>query len=114
MANPNPKIENLTHELTTKELRKGGIRSAQVRKEKKLLKDYLEIALSIIDKDTKEDNYTKMVKALLEKAYTGDTKAFEVVRDTIGQKPVEHIQASAEINNPYQNLSEEELRKLAK
>jgi hypothetical protein len=29
--------------------------------------------------------------ALIEKALQGDTKAFEVIRDTIGQKPKENI-----------------------
>jgi hypothetical protein len=29
--------------------------------------------------------------ALIEKAMSGDTKAFEVIRDTIGEKPVDKV-----------------------
>ena len=29
--------------------------------------------------------------ALIQKALKGDTKAFEIIRDTIGQKPIEQL-----------------------
>ena len=37
------------------------------------------------------DIQNQMTLAILEKAKTGDTKAYEVVRDTIGEKPVDKI-----------------------
>jgi hypothetical protein len=32
-----------------------------------------------------------MIAAILKKALKGDTKAFEIIRDTIGEKPAERI-----------------------
>jgi hypothetical protein len=73
--------------------RKGGIASAKARAEKKQLKELLEIALSQpsgIEED--EDNYTAITAALVNEAIQGDTKAYEVIRDTLGQKPTEQQQ----------------------
>lgn len=36
----------------------------------------------------------KMSLALIEKAINGDTKAYEVIRDTVGEKPVDKVQAN--------------------
>lgn len=73
--------------------RKGGLASAKARAEKKQLKELLELALSqpseIVDG---EDNYTAITAALIQKAIQGDTKAYEVIRDTLGQKPTEQQQ----------------------
>ena len=44
-----------------------------------------------------EDRYTKITRALIDKAEDGDTKAFEVVRDTLGQKPKEQVEQKQEI-----------------
>ena len=38
-----------------------------------------------------------MSLALISKALTGDTKAFEVIRDTIGEKPKEQIEQKQEL-----------------
>ena len=39
--------------------------------------------------------------ALIEKAQSGDTKAFEVIRDTIGEKPVDKLaRTDSEGNDP--------------
>lgn len=89
-------IENL-RTPTTEEARergkKGGQASAKARRRKKELKQLLELALSqpseIVDG---EDNYTAITAALVNKAIQGDTKAYEVIRDTLGQKPVEQAQ----------------------
>ena len=89
-------IDNLRTPTTeqARELgRKGGLASAKARAEKKQLKELLELALSqpseIVDG---EDNYTAITAALVQKAIQGDTKAYEVIRDTLGQKPVEQAQ----------------------
>lgn len=52
------------------------------RRAKKTLKEELLFLLS--EGDTQE----RLSLALIEKASNGDLKAFEVIRDTIGQKPV--------------------------
>jgi phage shock protein A len=38
----------------------------------------------------------KLSLSLIEKALNGDTKAFEVIRDTIGEKPTEKVEQSGE------------------
>ena len=91
--------------------RKGGIASGKARKEKKLLKDELAIIMENVNKDGK--TYQELIStALVKEALKGNTKAYEIIRDTLGQKPKEEISVSGELNNPYSELSVEELRKL--
>lgn len=68
--------------------RKGGIASGIARAKRKEFKEELKLLLEIVNEDG-ESNNTKVSVALLERALKGDTKAFEVIRDTIGEKPVE-------------------------
>lgn len=84
--------------LTSEEARingsKGGKKSVEVRRQKKLLKELLEEAL---EKETKTGNQAiDITNALIKKAKKGNVKAYEVIRDTLGQKPVE----SVKIENP--------------
>ncbi len=84
-ANLNPiKDSNLAKELQKK--------SAKKRKEnivkRKTLKEELLLLLS--QGNTQE----KISLALIQKALNGDTKAFEVIRDSIGEKQVEKVQAN--------------------
>lgn len=83
---------------TTKEAReigrKGGIASGKARKAKA---DLRLICQNILEMDIKGKDGTikpgaeAMVLAQLQKALKGDAKAFELLRDTSGQKPVEKI-----------------------
>lgn len=92
--------------------RKGGIASGKARKEKKLLKDELAIIMENVNKDGK--TYQELIStALVKEALKGNTKAYEIIRDTMGQKPKEEINLYGEVNNPYSELTTEELRKLA-
>lgn len=68
---------------------KGGKASGKARRKKKELKQLLELALSQPDKETGLDNYTLLTAALLKEGLKGNVKAYEVIRDTIGQKPAE-------------------------
>ena len=86
--------------------RKGGIKSGEVRRERKTLKEELIVLLQ--QGNTQE----KISLALLEKAMNGDTKAYEIIRDTIGEKPKENIDVSGQINNPFTGMTTEELRKI--
>lgn len=76
---------------TTEEQRKiaqmGGIASGKARREQKLIRDRILERMGETDWDTMIDN-------LIERA-SNDTKSFEVLRDTIGQKPVEKVSMSA-------------------
>ena len=68
--------------------KKGGIKSGETRRNKKTLREELEIALAIKNEKGEEIRMT-ITKALIQKAINGDVKAFEVIRDTIGEKPTD-------------------------
>lgn len=83
-----------TSEEARKNGQKGGIRSGEVRREKKLLKELLE---EVLDTPTKTGNLAiDITNAIIKKAKKGNVKAYEVIRDTLGQKPIENIK----IENP--------------
>lgn len=84
--------------------RKGGIASGKVRREKKLLRDLLEEALS---KGTETDNeYINITLALIRQANEGNVKAYEVIRDTLGQKPIEQIEVSKPIDETTKEVDD--------
>lgn len=65
--------------------RKGAEATNKLRAERKTLREELLALLA-------QDNYQERISlSLLMKATSGDTKAFEVIRDTIGEKPKENI-----------------------
>lgn len=73
--------------------RKGGLASVESRRKRKTLKE--ELLLMLSDGDIQE----KISVALINEAINGNnsgsvTKAFEVIRDTIGERPVEKVQAT--------------------
>lgn len=74
--------------------RAGGIKSGEKRRQKKLLKELLE---EVLDTPTSTGTLAvDITKALVKKAKKGNVKAYEVIRDTLGQKPVENVN----FNNP--------------
>lgn len=82
------------HKLTVEEASKGGKKSVQSRRERKELKRVLEMLLEkeYVDKKGNSKTGAELIAfKQYEKALNGDTRAFEVVRDTAGQKPVEKI-----------------------
>lgn len=70
-----------TPEAPKKTPSKAEIARGSARKVKKTLKD--ELILLLAQGDTQE----RLSLALIEKATNGDLKAFELIRDIIGQKP---------------------------
>lgn len=79
-----------------KEIAKKGAEAANKKKaERKTLKEEL---LLLLQENKMQENISL---ALLEKAKSGDTKAFEVIRDTIGERPVEQVQ---NLNPPVINV----------
>ena len=72
--------------------KKGGIARGKARKERKALREELLLLLS------KDDTQEKVSLALIKQALNGNTKAFEVIRDTIGEKPVDKIDADLDFN----------------
>ena len=82
--------------------RKGGIASGEARRKRKTLKEELLLLLE------KGDTQERISLALLQKAMNGDTKAFEVLRDTVGEKPVDKVEADVGITNINIKLDDEE------
>ena len=96
---PNKRPQNAEHtqfrsgDEAVENGRKGGIASGEARRKRKTLKE--ELLLMLSDGDIQE----KISIALINEAINGNnagsvTKAFEVIRDTIGERPVEKVQAT--------------------
>ena len=86
--------ENLTHKLTEDELRKGGRKSGEARRAKKSLREAMQILMDadLTGKDGKTMTGTEAMAAkAFQAALKGDWKAWELVRDTSGQKPVDKV-----------------------
>lgn len=75
--------------------RKGGKRSVEVRRQRKTLREDLLTVLtnmSIPQKDGKETPVQEALAiSLIKQVLNGNVRAYEVIRDTIGEKPVENI-----------------------
>lgn len=105
---------------------KGGKRSGEVRREKKKMREQLQMLLNMTMNNG--DNYdisnAKSIRDLtgqnltvqeaillkqIQKAISGDRKAAEYVRDTAGEKPTEEISVKAE-----SQVHEDLLKKMSK
>jgi hypothetical protein len=84
-----------TEENVREITRKGGIASGKARRDKKNLRLALETLLEkrAVDPDTgrKMTGAELITLKLYEQAVQGNVKAFEVLRDSIGQKPIEKV-----------------------
>ena len=95
-ANPqNLKIP--TSEEARRNGAKGGMKSVESRRRKKLLRECLEELLDteqdvkINGVTLKKTNAELLSVTLMKKALKGDVKAFEVLRDTAGEKPIDKV-----------------------
>lgn len=92
---PSGNLQNLipSNKRTLEERReiakRAGKASGESRRRKKTLREELLAILS--DGDTQN----KVSLALVQQALLGNVKAFETLRDTIGQKPVEKIEQTS-------------------
>lgn len=108
---------------------KGGIASGKARREKKAMKDTLETLLKMPLKSSKYDDIEEIqslaaikgknitvqeaiMLAQIQKAMKGDTRAAEFVRDSSGNKLKEAVELSGNVNNPFADLTTEELKKM--
>lgn len=99
MANPQNLIKN--EDRTPNERRanasKAGKASGEARRKKRDLRQAIEILLET-DMKGKNGEVKSGAEAIaiaqFQKALKGDTRAFEVIRDTAGQKPIEKIQVA--------------------
>ncbi len=109
-------IKTLTKEEAKKRGSNGGKASVESRRKRKAMREQLESLLNMPVKNTKLkaqissqlgiksgdiDNQMAITVALYQKALRGDTKAYELIRDTIGEKPIEQVQ---NINPPIINI----------
>jgi hypothetical protein len=95
-------LKDRTPEERKEIARKGAEATNKLLKERKTLKEELLLLLS-------QNNFQERISlALLEKATTGDTKAYEVIRDTVGEKPTDKIEADVGITNINVKLDDDE------
>lgn len=89
------------YKLSQEEAKKGGINSGKARRQKKLFREMLESILSeeggVLngEKVTRKQMVSAKAVQMLLNPKTADKdflKAFEIVRDTIGEKPVEQVE----------------------
>ena len=74
--------------------RKAGKKSAEIRKARKTLKEELLELLAVKIKDGKGkeiQTQVAMSAALIKQALSGNVRAYETIRDTIGEKPIENV-----------------------
>lgn len=104
-------FNKLTEEEQRRISSKGGKASGEARRKKKLMKDQIELLLSLPFPDVQDrngkkikttfkqlglndeniDNQMAMVVAMWQRALKGDVSAFNTLRDTVGEKPKENI-----------------------
>lgn len=85
------------HKLTPEEQSRGGKASVEARRRKKDLRLALEMLLEkdFTDKSGKTLTGTEAITAkLFEQAMKGNVKAFETIRATVGQDPVQKVQVA--------------------
>lgn len=70
--------------------RKGGIASGEARREKRLFRDAIEKKLGA--------SLDEIIEAMIVKASSGDVQATTFLRDTIGEKPTDKVEADIDSN----------------
>lgn len=88
-------LKNLTPKSSNearKNGRAGGIKSGEIRRKNKQLKTELLYLLNVEDKDNKTIR-EKICLALISQALIGNIRAFEAIRNTIGEAVPEKIEA---------------------
>lgn len=81
------------HKFTQEEAKKGGVASREARRKKKLLRECLQelMQMEYSTSQGKKSGSEMLSAMLMKKAMSGDIKAFEVLRDTAGEKPVDKV-----------------------
>lgn len=80
--------KKLTKEERIERASKAGKASAVAKRARKTLKEELLLLLS------EGDTQTKISVAMIAEALNGNVKAFETIRDTIGEKPRDQVELS--------------------
>ena len=64
-------------------------KSVASRKKRQTLAELMKIALMLPNAETGEENGVAITNAMIMKAISGDVNAYQTIRDTIGEKPVD-------------------------
>ena len=107
--NLKPFTSEQSREEAAKNGKKGGVASGKARRDKKNLRQALEMLLEkdYSDKNGNTVSGTEAISVkLFEQAMKGNIKAFETIRSTVGQDPVQKIQV--------QEISQEVIDELEK
>ena len=111
MANPQ-NLKPQAHVLTVEEASKGGKASAESRAARKTFREGLLLLLNEPLKDkggnpTDKTTQDAIIAGLVKRAINGDTRAFEMIRDTVGEKPIERLAMTtpnAEVIDGVENM----------
>lgn len=79
-----------THEENVANGRKGGIKSGEAKRQKKLFKEAIEKKLG--------DSLDNIIDSMIGQALLGNVQATTFLRDTIGEKPTDKLEADIENN----------------
>lgn len=116
MPRGNPQNMRPMNTLTVEEQKKitsaGGKASGKARRNKAMLRDCLQI---LMEKKMLDENGKKITGAealsveVFQKALAGDMKAWELLRDTAGQKPVDKVeQTNTNITIDFGDLDDDQ------
>lgn len=95
--NLRPFTSEQSHEEAVENGKKGGIASGEAKRAKKSLREAMQILMDadLTGKDGKTMTGTEAMAAkAFQAALKGDWKAWELARDTAGQKPVDRVENS--------------------
>ena len=96
-------FNEMTEEQQKKIASKGGKASQEARKRRKTLKEELQVLLEMADEQGNTPQ-KKMSFAMIKEAVNGNVRAFETIRDTIGQKPIDKVENTFKDNGPVEEL----------
>ena len=106
--NLKPFTSDQSREEAARNGRKGGIASGKARRKKRLMREAFEELLAR-DYEDKEGNVLDGTSVLATKVFkqalNGDLKAFEIIRDTTGQKPVERVETVEISQETYERVA---------
>lgn len=112
--------------------RKGGIASGEARRKQKQFKERINLLMSLPFPDITSasgkkirttmqalglseediDNGMAVIISMYQEALKGNVKASEFLRDTGEGKPKDRVALEGNVNNPFEDMSTDELRKL--
>ena len=88
-------LKPITSSQMARELQEKSIKKRKENQAKeKTFKAMLLLALEEINEETGKTKREEINDAIIDRARKGDTKAYEVIRDTVGEKPVDKVQAN--------------------